>query len=318
MVLLHFVYLLILIFPAHGSLLSRFRNPNTYVAPEESIIVPEDLDDELYAELVREVPEYKELLRTQSSPQLPYLKQTPATYMEEFDPDSDDEVTPEATEENTEVFISMADTENATLASVTNAHNMSNNSDSRRYDLDLVWRWKGEKVATCFICNRWPSRIPKETSCHDAFESHNWKMRTLARYFRAECFRNIHWWGERIKVYKNPHLVNWYHKYDRGLKRQYYGKVYTQRNCRGFWPLNAGSHTNHRMLRLEYTMRNKKEGCVMSPHASLTPFARGISLFARYHFCICQGNYCNAATSDQFSFNILVYTLCFRLYIFKN
>lgn len=56
------------------------------------------------------------------------------------------------------------------------------------------------------------------------------------------------------------------------------------------------------------------EGCVVSPQAVLTPFARGVSLFARYHACVCQGKYCNDAMMVTPSAIVILFNIFLRIF----
>lgn len=72
-------------------------------------------------------------------------------------------------------------------------------------------------------------------------------------------------------------------------------QVYTARGCRTAYPYGGGGFAAHRFRKLEMLLKGQQEACIVSPHASLTPFSRAVSLYVRYHVCVCKGKYCNKA-----------------------
>lgn len=180
--------------------------------------------------------------------------------------------------------------------------------------------------------------IPTHSLCHDAFESSDNRLRAVQRFFRGKCyytnpiyvnlspnglwlryFGNFQGWSNF--VYGSLHGNNWTwgkwgkgFYFDYGLKRNYFGQykggcfkryldvgnVYTQRGCRHYWPKNTYgmSAVGHRFKKLELALHYRKDACVSTNHASLTPYNRGISLFTRYHVCVCSKRYCNRADNS--------------------
>ncbi|CAH0703771.1 unnamed protein product [Spodoptera exigua] len=112
------------------------------------------------------------------------------------------------------------------------------------------------KMSNCYYCSI-DEDIPRSPVCHRMFNSNEWKYRTVARYYRTVCY------------------YNWNH-----------------RNSGAYWPSVEGGLVKHRMARLQVPLVDAiNTTCITSPHASLTPFHRGISLWARYHVCVCKAPY---------------------------
>ncbi|CAH0589312.1 unnamed protein product [Chrysodeixis includens] len=162
--------------------------------------------------------------------------------------------------------------------------------------------------ASCYMCNRWENTVPINPYCYKAFETDDWRARTLARYYRINCYYNSEYFHENsFYNWKGP--VPYKYEGDKGLRRWYYGhytggcykrfldlgEVYTSRGCRAYWPDMQKNLLAHRFRRLELMLWKRPDGCISSPAASLTPLSRGISIFTRYHVCICRGKWCNAA-----------------------
>lgn len=224
-----FSFLLLLLHISEHSLFSRFRNPNEFVAPADTL-APDDLDADTYADLLEEIPELRRHMqrpRPRDPLRMPYLKNN-------FEPSDqyDFMMDGSALHENfTEVIPTTRSpwggstgTSNATTsASAMDNRTASNSSDARRF---FWWSnyWKGPRKATCYCCNLNAHRhIPVGSLCHDAWESSDWQARTMARYFRCHCYRNLYHWGSKIETkWKNKR----HHKYDRGLFRGFYGPYF--------------------------------------------------------------------------------------------
>ncbi|KAG6451141.1 uncharacterized protein LOC115444186 [Manduca sexta] len=310
------------------SLLSRFRNPNEYVAPAE-MVFPEDMSDKVYKDLVEEVPDllYERRNKVQSPvhrmnqtemPYLIYLKTQDPDIVEPYYPQDDDKPEEELLRSIPEVISEATITESTTEATKTMTTNATTVITPRR----PPW-YTGPHMATCYTCGLNASFIPRSDICHEAFESDDFNIRSMARYFRTKCYRNDEYWAQRIEDFwfRGRHF-----KFDLGLKRGLYGPymggcfkrfmdvgtVYTQRGCRTWWPeyRHFKTFASHRYTRLEALLKHEKNACVVSPHASLTPFSRGISLFVRYHVCVCEGKYCNTA-GNSFHDNIFLIILIY-------
>lgn len=222
-----FAILLFLILALHMSdnaLFSRFRNPNEFVAPVNTLT--EDLDPDSYEDLLEEIPDLSGHMKRQRSRdplQMPYLKNN-FEQSDEYDfmmnGDFEDKFLDAAASSPSEWTLNASSSASPSLMLAGAGYNASNSSGALRFWKFLHY-WRGPKKATCYACNldyrRW---IPISPICHDAFNSENWRARTLARYFRAHCYRNTYHWGVKIE----PKWVdNKHHEYDRGLYRGYYG-----------------------------------------------------------------------------------------------
>lgn len=85
---------------------------------------------------------------------------------------------------------------------------------------------------------------------------------------------------------------------------------YVERGCR-YWPPDMGkSYASKRLARVEKMLIGIGSGCTFSPMASLTPFSKGVSLYVRYHACVCLGRYCNSANQHTAHLFIWMMYLC--------
>lgn len=152
-------------------------------------------------------------------------------------------------------------------------------------------------VATCYTCGYNPPYIPTNPLCHDVFDSQGWRARSMQRFFRSTCYYNWNWSWHNVVAKQRFIWHGGEFDKDTSRKLQFLGGVLDV--SRGFWILgryttrlsdvvavrHSGSTTT-RFLKLERLLRHHKDRCISSPHASLTPLARVISLFARYHVCV--------------------------------
>lgn len=184
--------------------------------------------------------------------------------------------------------------------------------------------FNGTKKGECYRCGTDIDHT-QNSLCHDIFNSNNYEYRSLAALLRATCYDNPsvrH--GEKVKWPKRYDEFKLYQYTDQGLESKFYGSYsggcfkrfldignfYTQRGCRQ-WPPDGyrfrrgyfDHPTIEQYRRLEKKLgKSERDACVYSLHASLVPFARDVSLFARHHVCVCKGRYCNAASTIIVSF----------------
>ncbi|KPJ02467.1 hypothetical protein RR46_09670 [Papilio xuthus] len=166
-------------------------------------------------------------------------------------------------------------------------------------------------IISCYWCGLNDSFVPTKSICYSIWDSEDTRIRDLGRFFRARChyYDYYRYYDRQIK------MVRWYpatveYVYDHGLKTCMFGPymkgcfkrfvdvgpLYTARGCRGAflpWRSYTRSAASHRLMRLEIVARGHEDVCVHSPEASLTPYSRAISLFVRYHVCVCDKPYCN-------------------------
>ncbi|CAH0603323.1 unnamed protein product [Chrysodeixis includens] len=299
--------MVILLHYVHNTSLSKYRNPNDYLSPADRSFL-QQIPDDMFESLLVERPDMKEVLMPirQSRLRHPVLEPAPIppTFHDLYpDADEDDEKPPPEAE-----LVPQPEPEHGHHNSTTQTTTRllpflvrNANPKPQRRGLD------GPYKASCFICNRWDTEIPKaHPYCYTAFESDDWRHRTMARYYRARCYYNKQI-GNEVSYFT---WKGYTYRNQRGLKRWYYGPfdgacfkrfldlgiVYTSRGCRAYWPYYQKNFLNHRFQRLELLLWKRPDGCLSSPAASLTPFSRGISLFTRFHVCICRGKYCNSAS----------------------
>lgn len=79
--------------------------------------------------------------------------------------------------------------------------------------------------------------------------------------------------------------------------------------------MSSSGYASHRFRKLEFLLKGQDNACVMSPHASLTPFSRAISLYVRYHVCVCKGKYCNEARPLSAAAAAAAHALALILYL---
>lgn len=311
--------------------------PDRKIKPSE--VLPDQLDKDLWENLVREVPELKTyLIRDKSIGKgLPFNKEIFfTTSTEEITADLEADYESSWWKEDTDVLSEPTDfdlifdttTENSTTITnrvpfatrwpqINQTHRVPVRRNSDQYFL------RKRDTISCYQCGLYESKIPKSPLCNDAFlRSGHFKYRTIRRYFRVKCRRRRFARANGKSVYGT-----WY-QWNRGLRRirsgpfvggcfkRYLdvGNIYTSRGCRTDPPYQGWKNfATHRLKRLEMTLRTKANGCIASPSSSLTPFARGISLFARYHVCVCNRNYCNGVGKNDFVFKLLI-TVVFTLY----
>ncbi|CAF4763251.1 unnamed protein product [Pieris macdunnoughi] len=132
------------------------------------------------------------------------------------------------------------------------------------------------KVNSCYMCGVLKMGIPRNQECYQVFDSPDLRYRYKKKRFRVKCVHNsVTYWSGR----------NFYGPFFRGgcFKRFLdIGTIYNERGCRvnSEWS-KRGTYASNRFRKLEKLLNKIDDGCVSSPHASLTPFSRAISLYAR-------------------------------------
>lgn len=201
----------------------------------------------------------------------------------------------------------------------------------------------GTRKGQCYRCGT-DTGVSQNSFCHDIFNSNHYEYRSLARLLRTTCYDNPsvrH--GEKVKWPKGYDEFKLYQYTDQGLESKFYGSysggcfkrfldignLYTQRGCRQ-WPPDGNRFrrgyfdhpTTEQYRRLERKLgKSERDACVYSLHASLVPFSRDVSLFARHHVCVCQERYCNSSCNICDSFVSLIVGIiylikCYCSYVF--
>ncbi|XP_059058960.1 uncharacterized protein LOC131852301 [Achroia grisella] len=160
-------------------------------------------------------------------------------------------------------------------------------------------------VAKCFVCGLDVTAVPQNAYCADAFagdflplvpvdpraRGHIARYRKYCRYLDVNKY---------ITTDLEPRSV--FGRFTGGCSVRWVdlSGIYTQRTCRNRQHAVMGKHYgSKRMAKLEMALKDVDNGCLISPMASLVPFSRGVSLYARFHACVCTGNWCNSAISKQ-------------------
>ncbi|CAH2084315.1 unnamed protein product [Euphydryas editha] len=165
--------------------------------------------------------------------------------------------------------------------------------------------YTGATIAKCFVCGLDVPRVPQHAHCADAFAgdflplvpvdpSAKGRISTFRKYCKYSKIR-----GYRTN---HTHPRNIYGRWTGGCAVRWIdlSGIYTQRTCRNRLQPTMGKHfASKRMAKLERSLWNVENGCIISPMATLVPLSRGISLYARFHACVCTGNWCNTAIVGQ-------------------
>ncbi|KAH9632847.1 hypothetical protein HF086_013634, partial [Spodoptera exigua] len=156
-------------------------------------------------------------------------------------------------------------------------------------------------ISKCFVCGLKTTDIPRTAHCADAFSGDflplapvDARAKGHIASFRKYCRHlDVHNFVENPL---EPHSI--YGRFTGGCAVRWadLSGVYTQRTCRAKHRPLLGKHFgSKRLAKLELALINVKNGCIASPMATLLPLSRGISLYARFHACVCTGNWCNRA-----------------------
>ncbi|CAH0599973.1 unnamed protein product [Chrysodeixis includens] len=160
-------------------------------------------------------------------------------------------------------------------------------------------------VSKCFVCGLTETEIPRSAYCSDAFAGDflplvpiEPRARSKIATYRKYCrFLDVH------NYVVNPSEArSIYGRFTGGCGVRWTDLtgIYTQRTCRNrYRPLMGKHFASKRMAKLEMALVNVDDGCIISPMATLLPLSRGISLYARFHACVCSGNWCNKAIRIQ-------------------
>ncbi|XP_069364861.1 uncharacterized protein [Maniola hyperantus] len=143
-------------------------------------------------------------------------------------------------------------------------------------------------ISYCYRCGLNESGIPS-AYCYNTFEGSDRSHGRRKHLFKIKCIRN-----EKVREIKK---IAYGPQYMKGCFKRFLdvGIEYNERGCRTIIPTRGKSYASKRFASMEYLLKHVNDGCVFSPHTSITPFSRAISLFARYHVCVCSQKYCNRA-----------------------
>ncbi|CAG4965800.1 unnamed protein product [Colias eurytheme] len=177
----------------------------------------------------------------------------------------------------------------------------------------------GTVIAKCFVCGLEEEGVPHSAPCADAFAGDFLPLVPVDPTARAKI--------SKYRKYCKYLNIKGY-KYNETQPRAIFGRwtggcgvrwidlsgIYTQRTCRSRFQATMGKHyASKRMARLEMALLTLDNGCIVSPMATLVPLSRGVSLFARFHACVCTGSWCNRAIQNaQWTSNIFILSLLIR------
>lgn len=155
---------------------------------------------------------------------------------------------------------------------------------------------KAPDPQTCYQCGLQTIVATTDSDCYPVFES-----------------------PDHAKQYKRHEMVaNCGLNYLRGCFKRYLdvGSTYIERGCREMPPKKGNSkYISKKFAKLEMVLEDIPTGCVISPYASLTKFHRHISLYARYHVCICNTHLCNSGSFNDVEkplFIVVVFSIIYK------
>lgn len=143
-------------------------------------------------------------------------------------------------------------------------------------------------VSYCYRCGLNETRIPT-TDCYNTFEGKDMSFSRRKYKFKVKCILS-----NKTSEAKN---VAYGPSFRKGCFKRFLdvGNEYNERGCRTVIPTKGKSFASKRFAYTEKLLKYVDNGCAYSPYASITPFSRAISLFVRYHVCVCTQRYCNRA-----------------------
>ncbi|CAG9573825.1 unnamed protein product [Danaus chrysippus] len=159
--------------------------------------------------------------------------------------------------------------------------------------------YTGSVIAKCFVCGLSTPAIPQNAHCADAFAGDFLPLvpvdptakGKISRFKKYCQYSNVP--GYQLNA-SQPRVI--LGRWTGGCAVRWIdlSGVYTQRTCRNRLQPTMGLHFgSKRMAKLERSLWNVENGCIISPMATLVPLSRGISLYARFHACVCTGSWCN-------------------------
>lgn len=157
-------------------------------------------------------------------------------------------------------------------------------------------------VSYCYRCGLNETRIPT-TDCYSTFEGEDMSFSRRKHKFKVKCILS-----NKTSEAKN---VAYGPSFRKGCFKRFLdvGNEYNERGCRTVIPTKGKSFASKRFAYTEKLLKYVDNGCAYSPYASITPFSRAISLFVRYHVCVCTQRYCNRANTTKNCFIVILCTI---------
>uniref|UniRef100_A0A2A4JWE2 Uncharacterized protein n=1 Tax=Heliothis virescens TaxID=7102 RepID=A0A2A4JWE2_HELVI len=133
-------------------------------------------------------------------------------------------------------------------------------------------------VVKCFQCGLNVTEIPVGPTCFHVFNSHERIYHYRRNSYKVTCMNE----PRKDSKFGNIFVTAPKRVFRAGCFKRFLdiGEVYNERGCRTMNPLNGTSFASRSFRLLEKSMHQMDEGCVSSPHASLTPFSRAVTLYA--------------------------------------
>ncbi|KAJ2939262.1 hypothetical protein O0L34_g13356 [Tuta absoluta] len=163
----------------------------------------------------------------------------------------------------------------------------------------------GTIMAKCFVCGLEESMMPRDARCADAFAGDfiplvavDASAKKMVSSYRKYC----RWMNVPKYIINETDPRSMWGRWTGGCSVRWIdiSGIYTQRTCRNRHRAVMGNHWgSKRMAKLEMALQRVDNACIISPMASLVPLSRGISLYARFHACVCTGSWCNRASTSQ-------------------
>ncbi|XP_049875531.1 uncharacterized protein LOC126373416 [Pectinophora gossypiella] len=178
----------------------------------------------------------------------------------------------------------------------------------------------GTIMGKCFVCGLDDIEIPRHSHCADAFAGDFIplvQVDATARGHIARYRKYCRWMNVEGYFINASDPRSMWGRWTGGCSVRWIdlNGYYTQRTCRNRHHAVMGRHfISKRMAKLEMALQHIDSGCIISPVASLVPLSRGVSLYARFHACVCVGNWCNQAPpSHLYSSHLALITFLIRI-----
>ncbi|KAH9639476.1 hypothetical protein HF086_003609 [Spodoptera exigua] len=296
-----------------------FKNPSEYAL--EPVYLPDDITDTLYDALIRQRPDLEPILSVERR-----KKGKEIMLVENDDDDITRPLSDFDDGRSTEIIEpSLVRENNAENNNESNTVTVAPRllpflrkklprfNDASRWKKPSGWEkaWDNTwHVANCFVCyadDDIPSlkKPPTLSLCHSAFQSTDWRHKAMKSYFRSACYYS---WEYKNKLRWRYKRYSWHNEYSYGVTRgttihrlgsytkgcttffSDVSEIFTVRACRSLGSNFKGGLIDHKNINKKLPIgKEANYTCDVGPHAALTPFQRGYSLFARVHACSCVG-----------------------------
>ncbi|XP_026325414.1 uncharacterized protein LOC113234329 [Hyposmocoma kahamanoa] len=200
------------------------------------------------------------------------------------------------TTETTATASEKTTSEKTTITAEANTAISSSTPNWDNYDDDNM---TGVVMGKCYVCGMEEEGIPLSADCASAFtvETFNFQDTGAASKVDTKDFKRFCRYIDAPKVHIKPDSPkSFWGRFTGGCSVRFsdIATVYTQRTCRNKnRPLLGRHFASKRMAKLEKSLMNVDNGCIVSPMATLLPLSKSISLFSKFTACVCTGSWCN-------------------------